>query len=342
MTYVIVTPKRTPSITPSLPKFCDENEWFYFHEIRPLIKQTFPTINKCMSYLMPTPEQEKLEPKTYKFQLQDGTFQGVLQLNGWFCNGTEIRFNLPQWQKFPIFAKIRESQILQMQEFYRQCCIILDETTKIKENHTDLNKLIITITNIIEACAKALRLLDNPPKKGLFPEYEPSLLYQEPQPPANCIFEIYIQHREFIIKVYGLEIKQVELSTSVETQRNSFQLTRPVIQQSKLSPGLSKKSKTTLLSRSQSAQPDDFLLTSVEWGCGEGMMGYPKGTKPVVIQNKYPTVTYLYNKYEVTVMAKREVHITIEQLDSIYNDIHELQIQWTHVLHNLKQLILIQ
>ena len=68
-------------------------------------------------------------------------------------------------------------------------------------------------------------------------------------------------------------------------------------------------------------------------------MGNPCGTRQVILHNKYSTVCYLYKSYDVTVMAKREVHISIDELDTMFNDLNSLFIQWSHVLSNIKQLL---
>ncbi|KAL7714442.1 Uncharacterized protein QTN25_007967 [Entamoeba marina] len=331
MQPIVSTIKREDLFSPSLKSYMDEYEWYFHEEVRPLLRKTIPTIQKCMNFMMPQMENTKeclfflfiqlivvANIKTFKFQLSDGTFQGVLQLNGWFCNDTEIRFQMQSWNKLPIFAKIRESQLIQMQEFYRKCTMVLKEVEYVKELQVVNEDLIQHVNSIIDNCSDALELLDNKPKHGLFPDYEPSLLFQEPQPPNNCILEIYIHHREFVIRAFGLVIQRIEVPT--------FSTPPPTTQSS--------------VNRSVSATIDDLTAMSVEWGCGEGLMGYPQGTKQVLLQNKFPTVSYMYNGYSAMVAAKREVHINVQELDSICQDIQSMCIQWTHVLYNLKQLFL--
>ncbi|ELP85799.1 hypothetical protein EIN_281700 [Entamoeba invadens IP1] len=342
MAFFTVTPKRTPSSTPLLPQFFDENEWYLTQEIKPLIKITEPVINDCMNYLMPSTSAGDNKTKTYKFQLPDGTFQGVLQLDGWFCNNSEIRFSFQQWQK-TVFAKVRESQILQMQEFYRNCTKIINEIDQLKKYDSIGSEYVKTIENLIKSCATALELLDTKPSKGLFPEYEPSLLFQD-HVPSNCIIEIYIQHREFVIRTFGLSIQPYENQsvtprTSLQMSRQSFQIASRPLQ--KLPSHLKKPSmEDSFFNRSISAQPgDESVSPGIEWGCGDGMMGYPQGTKQISLPSRYTTIQYIFNGYTATVQASREVHITVEEIDKIYESVQNIQIQWIHVLYNIKQLL---
>lgn len=241
---------------------------------------------------------------------------------------------MPSWQKLPVFAKIRESQLIQLQRVYQQCVIMENVVNTLKQGLELSADMTPQMETFLEASSKLLSYLDNQPSTGLFPDYEPALLYTDPQPPNNCIIEVFIQHCEFVVRVHGLGIKK---DVSSPTVVNTPELFKPTV--NRPASTLSAQPKPYMLAaRSLSAFPTEpsFLI---EWGCGDGMMGYPKGTRQVVIQNKFNTVSYMYDGYIVTVLAKREVHITSESLDHIYTQIRDLQTQWAHTLNNIKQLI---
>ena len=235
-----------------------------------------------------------------------------------------------------MFAVVRESQLSQFQEFYRKLCIVETELSKIPSD-ISIEEMIKKAEMIVLSFSQALQLLDNPPSHGLFPEYEPSLLFSDPVPPSNCIIEIYLKHREFVIKTYGLQITPNNInamspppqSQSTDTPRSSLSMTRPLIKP---------KSKPVMSFLRSKSVGEEEEVTNVEWGSGEGMMGYPKGSKQVTVQGKFHSVSYLFEGYNVVVMAKREVHIIDPEVDEMYNEINMLLMEWTNVLHNLRQL----